>query len=278
MPTTISRILEYSSYQTPVPVGDNPSEPFGNGVVAPTIPGDGVNGQYFFWDSARSGYVLPPVVQNIPNNSTPSSLEALYTITNQSNTGQGVFPLLWNGATERIGNAFFPVPLGQLLWSETWTTDANLNPWTVDSLFQCGYGLLCQAGTSAGSINLYSLSLSASFTLPEPALTTTAATNITKQSAVVNGIGNSNQLWISPSSDYEVKFYFDFFGVSVLVGSASDNVSRAYSYTVNALDPNTTYSYRIKAITTSGGTEIDTYYGDTLTFTTTSADVPLMVF
>ena len=103
-----------------------------------------------------------------------------------------------------------------------------------------------------------------------PAVTTIPATNVTSNSVKLNGIVNPNDLITSVYFEYGTSTSYDLYAEAdqgLISGTSDIDVST----TINDLQPNTKYHFRVGAV---GGAFSN--YGSDLTFTTSSTDSGLI--
>jgi trimeric autotransporter adhesin len=102
-------------------------------------------------------------------------------------------------------------------------------------------------------------------TVPPPTVTTTAATGLAQDGAVLNGIVNANVSTTAVSFEYGLT---DSYGsmVSATPGIVTGNTDTPVSAAISGLTVNTTYHYRVVGTNSAGSA-----YGEDLTFTTLSA-------
>ncbi|MCW8850850.1 MAG: hypothetical protein OQJ81_12790, partial [Melioribacteraceae bacterium] len=102
-----------------------------------------------------------------------------------------------------------------------------------------------------------------SSTIVKPTVTTEAASNITSNSARLNGTVNPNGSSTSYSFEYGTNTNY---GITVSNGTELNGTTNiSVNYDISGLSPNTTYHYRTIATNTGGTT-----FGNDLTFTTSS--------
>lgn len=118
-----------------------------------------------------------------------------------------------------------------------------------------GYIFSRFSGACSGTVNTYSVTMDADknctaiFSLPLPTVTTNAVTNVTATSATLNGQVNSNGATATISFD---------FGPTTAYGSSIAAIpSQLYGFatvtaTKTGLTTNTSYNYRVKAVTNAG--------------------------
>ncbi|MFH0888947.1 MAG: hypothetical protein V1871_07060 [Planctomycetota bacterium] len=98
-----------------------------------------------------------------------------------------------------------------------------------------------------------------------PSVTTNPATDITQTTATLNGTVNPNGVTSNVCFQFGTTTAYDSTTASQNIGSGTNSVT--VTATITGLTSNTTYNFRIKVTTGSGGTGI-VYNGANLTFTT----------
>jgi len=141
--------------------------------------------------------------------------------------------------------------------STSTTISANLTGLTANKLYHFRIKAVNAGGITYGSDKTFTTSSTTS-----PIATTTAATLVATTTATLNGTVNANNLSTAISFEYGTTTSY---GKTVTaspsnVGGATNNVITA---SLTNLTTNTTYHFRIKAVSTAG-----TSYGNDLTFKT----------
>jgi phosphodiesterase/alkaline phosphatase D-like protein len=140
---------------------------------------------------------------------------------------------------------------------------ANLSGLSPNTTYHYRVVAYNSAGTRYGS----NVSFTTTSTGGPPTATTNAASNVTSNSATLNGTVNPNGLATTVYFQWGTSTSYGNTTPSQSIGSGTSNVN--VSANLSGLSPNTTYHYRVVAYNSAG-----TRYGSNVSFTTTSTGGP----
>jgi hypothetical protein len=260
-----------------------------NGDVFPAntwiVNGAGLNttdAQYLFHDNSSpvtSFVAISQVNDNtIPVSSTVSAINTTYrTSLNNDISIYSVAPYMrYSPGSNTFGAAFVYGSVGTPVnTAVNWTTDPNGAAWTVANFYLARFGVFVDQSITSGTPVWYRLDRTVVFTLPSPAVVTTAATSVTVSSATLNGTVNPS----GATSTYPVQYRFEYgpttsYGTqTTLTGPLTGSSTGAVSANISGLTGFSTYHYRL--IASNADVTIN---GSDLTFSTGVTDRAMMVF
>ena len=186
----------------------------------------------------------------------------------------GINPVIgYYAATDRVTLADWQGACGQdantINVDPVFTNDSTMKP-TSTSMPKAGIFIPSLPNDYAGIARTNPPDIGAYEFSGNPIVTTNAATNVADVSATFNGV-------VDPMG-YTANPYFDY-GLTTSYGSVANgspfivngNTPIAVTASVTGLTPNTTYHYRLRALTLSGVT----VWGNDMTFTTTMPPCPV---